>query len=443
MSNTFEFVLAEIFPVSISGEWGSDPSGEGNALALRAADFTKDCKLRSIIGAPRNIPDFKLGSRILRDGDILIEKSGGSPDQPVGRVVFFDRAHEGRTYVHSNFLQLLRTGENFDSKFTYYLMAFLYFSGLVFRYQQQTTGIINLKLENYLMEKVSVPALPIQKRIQRILSTIDQTIEKTEALIEKYRHIKAGLMHDLFTRGIGADGKLRPPREQAPDLYQETSIGWIPKEWGCVKASKICYSVTKGTTPSSFDNNSEDSVPYIRVENLSFDGSLTFEDDSLFVIKHIHFSELMRSRIYPGDVLINIVGPPLGKASLVPHNYKEWNTNQAVAIYRPFNKSNTSYLLYYLLSEFSQRWLYSRSKQTSGQVNLTLEMCNNLEVPLPLNEKEISAISSKLTHMFEKIRLEKESLSKLKNQKSGLMHDLLTGKVQLKVEAKQPEAAHV
>ena len=68
-------------------------------------------------------------------------------------------------------------------------------------------------------------------KIARILQTIDQAIEKTEALIEKYQQIKAGLMHDLFTRGIGADGKLRPPREQAPELYQQTPIGWIPKEW--------------------------------------------------------------------------------------------------------------------------------------------------------------------------------------------------------------------
>ncbi|MDQ7074089.1 MAG: hypothetical protein Q9O24_02825 [Gammaproteobacteria bacterium] len=66
----------------------------------------------------------------------------------------------------------------------------------------------------------------------KFLQTIDQTIEKTEALIEKYQQIKAGLMHDLFTRGITADGKLRPPREQAPELYQETSTGWIPKDWG-------------------------------------------------------------------------------------------------------------------------------------------------------------------------------------------------------------------
>ncbi len=66
---------------------------------------------------------------------------------------------------------------------------------------------------------------------RNILSTIDTAIEQTEALIEKYQHIKAGLMHDLFTRGVLPNGQLRPPREQAPELYQETAIGWIPREW--------------------------------------------------------------------------------------------------------------------------------------------------------------------------------------------------------------------
>ena len=56
-------------------------------------------------------------------------------------------------------------------------------------------------------------------------------IEQTETLIAKYQQIKAGLMHDLFTRGVTPDGKLRPTRAEAPQLYQESPLGWIPKEW--------------------------------------------------------------------------------------------------------------------------------------------------------------------------------------------------------------------
>jgi type I restriction enzyme S subunit len=69
----------------------------------------------------------------------------------------------------------------------------------------------------------------------QVLSSIDAAIEKAEALIDKYQQLKAGLMQDLFTRGVLPDGELRPPREQAPELYQETAIGWIPKEWGAIQ----------------------------------------------------------------------------------------------------------------------------------------------------------------------------------------------------------------
>ena len=101
------------------------------------------------------------------------------------------------------------------------------------------TTVKHLSTRDIRKAKARIPSLRVQKRIGLILQTIDQTIEKTEALIEKYQQIKAGLMHDLFTRGIGADGKLRPPREQAPELYQQTPIGWIPKEWGISPLGKL------------------------------------------------------------------------------------------------------------------------------------------------------------------------------------------------------------
>ena len=76
---------------------------------------------------------------------------------------------------------------------------------------------------------------------EALLTTIDTAIEKTESLIEKYRKIKTGLMNDLFTRGIGPDGKLRPLRSQAPELYKKTELGWIPREWEVVTVGDLFF----------------------------------------------------------------------------------------------------------------------------------------------------------------------------------------------------------
>jgi len=433
--------LTEIFPVSISGEWGSDPAVEGNALALRAADFTKDCKLRQIIGAPRVIPDIKLGNRVLRDGDILIEKSGGSPDQPVGRVVYFDRDHEGRTYVHSNFLQLLRVSDDFDSKFSYYLMVFLYFSGLVFRYQQQTTGIINLKLENYLREKVSVPSLARQKKIARILQTIDQTIAKTEALIEKYQQIKAGLMHDLFTRGIGADGQLRSSREQAPELYQQTPVGWIPKEWGCEFLEDLLAPVSNNLRSGPFGSALlkselvEDGIPFLGIDNIHVE---RFDASFRRFVSERKYRELIKYAVRPKDIVITIMGT-VGRSAVVPeHTDRALSSKHLWTMTFDQNLVIPELVCWQLnYAPWVKAW-FRRETQGGIMDAIQSKTLRTLRLPLPSPDEQL-LIFERYNVITSKIEAESRELAKLNKQKSGLMHDLLTGKVQVNVD--QSEAA--
>ena len=147
--------------------------------------------------------------------------------------MLFDGGDRG-TYACSNFIQRLVVGAAYDPTFVLYRMLQGYADGLTTRYEQQTTGIRNLKLTDLLSEKLLVPSLPEQRKIARILSTVDDLIERTEALIAKHRAIKQGLMHDLLTRGVDASGRLRPPREEAPGLYRESAVGWVPMEWEVV-----------------------------------------------------------------------------------------------------------------------------------------------------------------------------------------------------------------
>jgi type I restriction enzyme S subunit len=97
------------------------------------------------------------------------------------------------------------------------------------------------------VRSVPVPAFSpqVQSRIASILSCIDTAIEKTEALIAKHQQIKAGLMHDLFTRGVLPNGQLRPPRSEAPELYQDTALGWIPQDWQVKRLEEVAQ-VSRG-----------------------------------------------------------------------------------------------------------------------------------------------------------------------------------------------------
>jgi type I restriction enzyme S subunit len=79
--------------------------------------------------------------------------------------------------------------------------------------------------------EVYCPDIESQESVADVLETLDTTIRQTEAIIEKLKLVKKGLLHDLLTRGIDANGELRPPQSQAPHLYKDSPLGWIPREW--------------------------------------------------------------------------------------------------------------------------------------------------------------------------------------------------------------------
>ncbi|WP_077035146.1 restriction endonuclease subunit S [Pelomonas sp. KK5] len=157
----------------------------------------------------------------------------------------------------------------------------------------------------------------------------------------------------------------------------------LPDGWAWASAEQLCDFITKGTTPpKDLPDSGHKTVPFLRVTNLTDSGSLDLSD-KVFVSEQTHRGFLARSLVYPGDVLMNIVGPPLGQVSRVPATFPEWNINQAIAIFRPLGGFLPAFMSQVLLSSHAQQWLQSRAKTTAGQTNLTLELCRALPVPVP------------------------------------------------------------
>lgn len=338
----------------------------------------------------------------------------------------------GRQGVVASTVSKLSPNDKVEPKYLYYALSERF--GWI-QHRRTGTGVPHVPKDLGRLLKLRYPKQrTIQQRIATILTGIDTAIEKTEALIAKYQQIKAGLMHDLFTRGVLPNGQLRPPREQAPELYQETAIGWIPREWRVECASTLCSLITKGTTPASDEMWQEgDGIRFLRVDNLTFDGQISYDASSFRIALKTHLGDLARSRCLPGDVLTNIVGPPLGKVGVISEQTGEVNINQAIAVFRPRDGLNSGFLLQWLTTETVKRWFLQRAKQTSGQLNLTLAMCQELPVPsMGLHEQEL--ILARAQGCERVIQSEWSKLRSLKSQKSGLMHDLLTGKVPVKVE---------
>ena len=160
-----------------------------------------------------------------------------------------------------------------------------------------------------------------------------------------------------------------------------------------VKASEICDFITKGTTPTTgeiAEEYNDGKIPFLKVYNLSFTGEMLFENNPQYIPKETHDGKLARSKVYPNDVLMNIVGPPLGKFALVTDEF-EWNINQAIAIFRAKDRILPRFLLHALMQP---KVLEPFIGQAVGirQQNLSLEQCRSLQIPLPSLEEQQSFV---------------------------------------------------
>lgn len=173
-----------------------------------------------------------------------------------------------------------------------------------------------------------------------------------------------------------------------------------------VKASDVCDFITKGTTPPTGEITEEyenGKIPFLKVYNLSFTGEMLFDENPQYILAETHNGKLARSKVYPNDVLMNIVGPPLGKFTLVTDEFEEWNINQAIAIFRAKERILPRFLLHALMQP---KVLEPFIGQAVGirQQNLSLEQCRNLQFPLPSLEEQKSFVE--FAEQLDKSKLE-------------------------------------
>lgn len=234
----------------------------------------------------------------------------------------------------------------------------------------------------------------------------DEPLETADTLLKRIQQERAQRYQQQLAdwESSGKQGsKPKAPKSLPPLTAEELAeLPELPEGWVYVRAEEIAGFITKGTTPGKellFDGAGD--VPFIKVYNLTKTGFLDFSIDPTFVSSETHNGFLARSKVYPGDVLMNIVGPPLGKVSIVPSTYPEWNINQAIAIFRSKIISN-KFLAAYLAHEPTVRSMMRKSKATAGQFNLTLEICRETLIPLccEQEQKEIELlIEAKLSEV--------------------------------------------
>jgi type I restriction enzyme, S subunit len=281
--------------------------------------------------------------------------------------------------------------------------------------------------------KITFPKrIAVQRKIAAILTAADTAIEKTEALIAKYQQIKAGLMHDLFTRGVLPNGQLRPSFSEAPELYHETAIGWIPKDWSVSKLGALASIVSGVTLGAKSISLEVIEVPYLRVANVQ-DGYLNLaEIKTIFVTR----KTLDHLRLLPGDVLMNEGGDfdKLGRGSVWSGQIDNCIHQNHVFRVRPSSTDlEPNYLSFYSQSAFGKKYFLVSSKQSTNLASINSSQLNAYPIALP-NPAEQKLIALRINVVNARLDTLLIEVDKRRKQKLGLMQDLLTGRVSVKVD---------
>jgi type I restriction enzyme S subunit len=320
--------------------------------------------------------------------------------------------------------------ERVDTKFLYFLLLLELDNLKKMNQGTSINGIIRSDFERHI---VHIPRdVRVQRKIASILETIDQAIEKTEALIEKYRQIKAGLMHDLFTRGIGPDGKLRPPREQAPELYQKTPIGWIPKDWVPRKLKDILVESGGYLQTGPFGSQlhaheyTYEGVPVVMPQDIN-DGEV--DEEQIARIPELRAQSLLKHRVRAGDIIIARRGE-LSRAAAVEDSQHGWVCGTGCFLLRLGGTVlDPRFIAMSYRHPIVQRQVEGLAVGTT-MPSLNNEIMGKLIFP-DIGSAEQAAMVDKVRLSQDKVVAMMKELTKLRKEKSGLMHDLLTGKVQV------------
>jgi type I restriction enzyme S subunit len=361
----------------------------------------------------------------LEIGDIVMSVRG-----TLGKIGLVKQGQEG-SVITANLLRLSPNRSKVNSGWLLQMLLSQKFLGQLENVCSQTT-IKTIQVPKLCKILVDCPPLPQQRRIAEILSTLDEAIEQTEALIAKMQQIKAGLMHDLFTRGVTRDGRLRSTREQAPDLYKESPLGWIPKEWEVEKLGVILRRCGGYLQTGPFGSQlhaheyQTEGVPVVMPQDIN-DGLI----DTVHIAR-VHerrANDLARHRMCRGDIVIARRGE-LSRAAAIIKSEQGWVCGTGCFLLRLGQSSlSANFAAYVYRHDFVQRQIVGRA------VGTTMPSLNNSVMAglyfLFCNKDEQARIVERLEGVERSIRVLSEGLLVTRQIKHGLMHDLLTGKVRV------------
>jgi type I restriction enzyme S subunit len=408
----------------VGGEWGDDPDAHDEGVeipVIRVADI-RDLDLTVEGLTIRRVKESKLAGRIIGNRTILLEKSGGGEQKPVGRavrtrMVTFDA-------ICSNFMAKVDCGEAVDPSFIVYTLDALYSCGVNGACIQQTTGIQNLRVLDYLNTKIAFPGIIEQQRIAAYLdascATIDAAVSAKRRQLETLDALRKSIFQRAVTRGISA----RVVLESTGNAWMES----IPRGWRLVCLKRIA-EIQGGLTLGKQYEGPLIERPYLRVGNVQ-DGHLDLADVSVI---ELPASVVAGVELRPDDVLMTEGGDldKLGRGYLwkgeIPGCLHQ---NHIFAVRCFLYKLKPIFLAYVTAAKYGRDYFEATGKKTTNLACTNATKVGEFPIPLPpLTEQEAicAYLDEKLGELKGIVVGIESQIATLIAYRKSLIHECVTG----------------
>lgn len=310
--------------------------------------------------------------------------------------------------------------EKYDYKFLYYVLDY--------QHRNQIFDYVDKAHPSVIKRRYFIPKIKLneQTQITTILSKVDEAISQTEQLITKYNRIKTGLMQYLLTKGIDEHGNIR---SEETHEFKDCPLGRIPVDWECVSLGQISKITSGVTLGKEYPETGTIELPYLRVANVQ-DGYFDLSE-----IKTIRIPVNQRDRylLKEGDVLMNEGGDfdKLGRGSVWKGEIKDCiHQNHVFKVRLDIEIMNPEYLAFFSASHYGKKFFILSSKQSTNLASINKTQLKSFPILKPdiSEQNRIIQILNRYSELINEFKYNHRKLSALK---TGLMQDLLSGKVRV------------
>ncbi len=397
------FRLKFLFSHSNAGVWGEEEKGDENDIAcFRVADFDYQ---KGYLGfdklTMRNITAKELEGRLLSQGSLLIEKSGGGDATPVGRVVRFN--YEDKATC-SNFVHFVTVDELHNSDFLYYYFYAMYANKENLLYFNQTTGIQNLKVGEYLGQSIFIPTYEEQQAIASYLDKkcgkINDATDVQKKKIDLLNELKQTIITNAVTKGLNPDA----PMKNSGVAW----IGEIPEHWKIKRTRFLC----------NIQTGDKDTV--------------NREDDGLYPF-YVRSPKVERINTYSFDgEAVLMAGDGVGAGKVFHYANGKFDYHQRVYNLHNFKDVSGLFFYYYILNKFRYIIEEGAAKNTVDSVRLNMIQDFWMTIP-PVSEQQniVKYIEGEISKIDAQISKANRRIELLNELKQSIITEAVTGKIRV------------